>query len=1262
MPVTELNIRFANPNNVIVRFGDDDTETLPFQSPLHKIDFEEMAWYLENYASRYMTDVDDQRAEKFAARLKELGKQLFNSIFSDAAARRLFNSFQDSEGIRRLITISAEHPAILALPWELLCETTFLMHEKISIRRRFSGVGRGRKAFKIEAKDHLHLLFVVSRPAGAGFLDPRSEAQAVMQAVQQKQANISFEFLRPATLDGLVKRLENENLPPIDILHFDGHGIFSAAEIQENAPAAKHPESGLTKKQGCLDGNTGYLLFENDEGEQDLVDAETLGDALFRKKIALVVLSACQSATVGGEDALSSVAARLTDAGLPAVLAMTYSVLVATTEKLFAEFYAELMHGKNIGAALDSARRYLSRHPERGERQREQQRIGLDLQDWFVPALYQSNSDAALLNKSAAPVQQKTEAKSHNLPQRQEAGFFGRSRELWQIERDFVQGTRRITITGFGGQGKTYLAVEAGLWALQTGQFERVCFVDYAAFQGVDAVGTVLSTLGTVVGQSLPDSQAATVVLQQTATLLILDNLESLNAAALNELLTAAQPWSEAGDSRLLLTTRSPNLPNVVYPKEGSRKHRYLPLRGLGQEDTLAYFQTLQKLPPEPQFKQPAREVLLHLFAEVDFHPLSIALLARELKFRRPAELGERLQALLNEIPPGHENKTLLASLQLSLDRLDQQARLLLKSLGVFQAGALEHMILAITGISAEQWASSRPALVNTGLIQVEDLSYLGVAFPYVKFHPTLAPALWQELNQEHQLALAAHYRQSYYELSGFLFQEDKKNPSAARAKALRELPNLLHAVYAVFQAGEDFALDFANRVNLFLTVFGLMRDRASLNEMAQQAGSDIGSVDWFLVRFNHGEQLFDTGEYQQAIAVFEEILRQLPETAIYRCCLTLNKIGLCFSRLGNTAEAIDCYQQGLILIGQLENSTALQRQISLLHSNLATAFRDSGDYNEAENYYLQALSITKKINDTQNEAVYLLQLGTLAMVQGDLKLAVQRYQSAMHIIQILNRPKDEAIVWHQLGYIYSEMRSWARAEQSYRESARIKEALGDLKGAARTWHNLAGIVKLQGKLDAAESWYRKVIPVIGQCNQKDLACCLNNLANLLQHQTLRVSEARTLADEALAIKKTLDEAGAEIWKTYGLLAQIADKQQDIDAAKSYRKLSRDSYLRFAGMPYRMQQHERLIAAVVQALTSQATDLQGKASPLPGKPAATKEVLVLKELLTQFPEEGQNLVTAIEQLLNGKRNPEVLLEPLDFTDAAIVHCILKALD
>jgi hypothetical protein len=92
--------------------------------------------------------------------------------------------------------------------------------------------------------------------------------------------------------------------------------------------------------------------------------------------------------------------------------------------------------------------------------------------------------------------------------------------------------------------------------------------------------------------------------------LLILDNLEALTPKSLAELLTAAQAWAKAGNSRLLMTTRQNDLAHPAFPTENSSQHRYLSLRGLGQEDALAYFQTLQKLPPEPLFKQPEREAL----------------------------------------------------------------------------------------------------------------------------------------------------------------------------------------------------------------------------------------------------------------------------------------------------------------------------------------------------------------------------------------------------------------------------------------------------------------------------------------------------------------------------------------------------------------------------------------------------------------------------------------------------------------------------
>ncbi len=1252
MSLIELNICFSSPQQFVIKFGDLETEALLFTQPFENKDLSYLVWYLETYATNYITDVDEQQAKKIEEKLKELGEKLFQAIFSEHEARRIFNAFQDTEE-KRLITISANHAEILRLPWELLREPkgTFLMNEKLSIRRRFAGAGSGRKPFKVRTKDKLHLLFVVSRPTDAGFLNPRSEAQAVMQALKQTQANIEIEFLRPATLDNLIKRLENEHLPAIDIVHFDGHGVFIENKQHQPREMAKENHESLTKKVEVVENN-GYLAFENEKGDNDLVSAEMLGDALYRKKISLMVLSACQSAKVGDEEALNSVAARLTDRGLPSVLAMTYSVLVSTTEKLFAQFYENLMHGKHLGESLDNSRRYLDRNDNRGERQCGSERIILRLKDWFVPVLYQAAGDNALLNKHSKQAQLIDLKEFHNLPDLQEAGFVGRSWELWEIEKSFVKNTRRMTITGFGGQGKTYLAIEAGLWLLETGFFERVCFVNYAAFQGVNALEVAISALGVILKESFVDNQQVIKTLKTTKTLIILDNLESLTPDALHELLTAAKTWSETGESRLLITTRQPDLKHADFPQQ-SLKHRYLALQGLYEEDALRYFQQLQRLGKPPKFAPPSREALLTLFEKVAFHPLSINLLAAQLKDRRPAEVGERLERYLLE----NKDNYLLSSLKLSLDRLNPQHRDLIKYLGVFQGGVYEPMILQITEIEETVWNELKENLEHSGLIQSEDLRYLGL-YPYLKFHPTLAPALWEELDTQQQSQLLKRYCQSYYQLAKFLYVEDKTNAHAIRAIAWRELPNLLHAVNFALENKETFAVNFVNDINWFLNHFGLQKDRSFLSKRAEQLSGEVGSDHWYLTKSDQGEQLFQSGQYAQAALIFQDILKNLTKTNDYKYCVTLGRLGRCFSCQGNQDQAIDCYQQALIIAQQLEQSANFKQHTSLLYSDLANVFVYNGNFEQAKIHYEQSLIIATEIEDNHQQAVAQGQLSMLAiMLQGNLAEAEQRHQTVLKIFQALQEPAHEAVAWHQLGMVYQQAQHYEPAEHAYRQAAHLKEMQGNLAGAATTYGQLALLTRSQGKFDSAEGWNCKAIEAFEKTgDKKNLAMALNNLADLLQAQPTRLKEAQQLADQSLEICKTLDEASAEIWRTYHVLAEIFEKQGDIDKANTNRQLSRETYLRFAGMSYQMKQYANLIGKVVQVLLVPTLERGNEESN------QTIEILALKETLKQAPEGWKNLVKAIHQILDGERNETLLLEPLDFTEAAIVHLILQGIE
>jgi tetratricopeptide (TPR) repeat protein len=963
------------------------------------------------------------------------------------------------------------------------------------------------------------------------------------------------------------------------------------------------------------------------------------------------------------------VAARLTAAGIPAVLAMSHSVLVPTTRMLFGQFYKDLARVRPVGESLDIARRFLKNNPRKYEVQRGPKRIWLELQDWFLPALYQSGEDVPLLTESDEEQEVEVAQPSTNLPKPPEAGFFGRGQELWDIEKWFSDKARRITITGFGGQGKTALAEEAGRWLLRTGMFKHAVIAYYARVQSRDSVSVAVSTIGSVLGETLIDAKAAEKALKKTPTLVILDNLEALAEESLKELLDAAVLWSGAGDSRVLCTTRKPDFDHPEYKVEGSLEHRRISLTGLGSlkapGDALEWYTHLMKLPPAPVVAQPDREDLANLFHKVNFHPLSIRVLAQQLKTRRPAELGPRLEHLLAARRTAASSAAsdttlpeLVASLQLSLDTLDDAARQMLPRLGVFQGGAMQSDLLAITQISEDVWLALRQQLESAALIEDEDLP--GVTVPFLRFHPTLALMLWEQLSSDGQAALSLAHRQRYRALTYYLHNADMQNPREARAIAWRELPNILHAVHGALDTADDDAVGFANSVNSFLKDFGLRRESEALIAKVQAATSEVGSRSWYLLELNRGDRLLSEGRIAEAEKVLRTVLDGLGEEPSFERAATLVEAGRCFRQGGRPAVAARMYQEAISVLDQLDQTDSVKRQRAACLTDMADALRDQGRYADARKAYEDGLEIYKELDDFRGQVVILSQLGTLAMLEGNLEEAIERHRANLALFQQLGEPEAEAIIWHQLGMVFQAARKWDEAERHYRKAARIKEEHGMISGpngAASTWNQLATLSVLAGKPEAAEMWFRKVIHVCRDSNDHaGLSISIHNLAVVLMDLPGRLIEARQLAEEALAIGKTLDPGAAEIWRTYGILADIAEKEaastSDSQAkaesqkqAAEYRRLAHDAKRNFAGTRHELRKHGPLIAGTVLA------------THLPEPMAEFEEFLARAELAGRT-----KLVAAIRSILGGERNADTLCESLDLEDSMIVEAILQGLE
>ena len=347
----------------------------PFTISLADDDYADLRWYLEAYM-----ELPDGgavvRAQRIEAQLSTWGRQLHDAVFAapenQAALQRLLAADEP-----RQLTLATRDPALLRLPWELMTDAAGSLALRVSIRRQLAPP-QALIAREVPLQLPLRILYIVSRPEDAGFIDPRVTTKALLAAIDPLGAAVKLDFCRPPTLQrmGEMLREAQQAGDGYDVLHFDGHGTFLAQQ------------------------QLGALCFEqSDDGtgdsKTDLVPADQLGDLLAQHKIPLVVLEACRSAEMKSI-VFRAVAPRLIQAGVGSVLSMGHAVHVEAAKILLDRFYRELARGTSIGHAVVQGRNALMASPARWLEYGPGART-LRLQDWFLPHLYQRGSDGPLL-------------------------------------------------------------------------------------------------------------------------------------------------------------------------------------------------------------------------------------------------------------------------------------------------------------------------------------------------------------------------------------------------------------------------------------------------------------------------------------------------------------------------------------------------------------------------------------------------------------------------------------------------------------------------------------------------------------------------------------------------------------------------------------------------------------------------------------------------------------------------------------------------
>ena len=302
-----------------------------------------------------------EREESGPVEVKKLGSALFDALIR-GKVRDLYQQGRGGAGgnaakglrIRILVDLRDERlRPLLRVPWEILFDRSADATGLLALDPRrpiVRTIDSMEQTLSPSPEPLQRVLLVLSNPRHLVPLDLESECAGVEEAL--KRIPIYPEVLRQATLSRLRESISDGEH---QIVHFMGHGRFD-------------PEIG-----------EGVFLLEAEHRVRDALRASTLASLFAGKPMPrLVVLTSCLSAESGRDPTFgpfASVAAALTAAGLPAVVAMQAKVRNRSAIRFTERLYRRLAKGDPVEAAVADARIALQAGRE-------------ELLDWAVPVLY----------------------------------------------------------------------------------------------------------------------------------------------------------------------------------------------------------------------------------------------------------------------------------------------------------------------------------------------------------------------------------------------------------------------------------------------------------------------------------------------------------------------------------------------------------------------------------------------------------------------------------------------------------------------------------------------------------------------------------------------------------------------------------------------------------------------------------------------------------------------------------------------------------
>ncbi len=611
------------------------------------------------------------------------------------------------------------------------------------------------------------------------------------------------------------------------------------------------------------------------------------------------------------------------------------------------------------------------------------------------------------------------DAQRHNLPLSPNP-FIGRETETERLRAALLQpATRLLTLTGFGGFGKTRLALQ--LAELCIDEFsDGVWWVELEeAHDANSMMQRIASELRLHLHPQPTVREQLLEFHRDRCLLLVLDNLEQISDAAkpIDELLKIAPRV------KCLVTTRRA----LELRIERVEEIRPLPL----SDAESLFVERARERVASFELTDGNKADVAELCRRLEGVPLAIELAASRIAGMSPREIVSRLDEQLRilqtrapELPP--RQRALRSAIDWSHDLLTPEDQALLAQLSVFSGG--------FTTSAAEEVCDAFDVFESITELRRHSL-------------------LWTETHSDTQQ-------------TRFMMLASVHNYAQEK---LAEQPN----ASAFFRRHTDYFLRFAEEQ---IQRLHTRSEPEALRELGRELDNLRAAIKW---THSAGEKelcarlalalhyaLYRQGFWTEALEYLQRGLEEAREEDLLlqavRAKLLLHYAGLEYD-MGDTASADAKVKASLAIYRGLNDTNGQADGLNLL-GLLAT---EAERFDVAQNLFQKSLAL-RAPEDHHSRAVALHNLGRVATQRGDMSEAQRLFEEALTQRRASGYALGEAETLAELGVIAFNLKDYLTARRFYGNSLALRRQLNDRLGIALMLYNLAEIAEIEGNFQSA--------------------------------------------------------------------------------------------------------------------------------------------------------------------------------------------------